>query len=298
VFEDIPVLGAGLGYQNELHAEIVANRDAIDFLEIPTDQFLRNLPDWQDRLLELKQNFTTVAHGVYMSLGDAGGAHLEYLERLAPYIETLDPMWFSDHIDMGNIPDDELGMYFHGMQVPFTDEQVSVFRRNMRTFADRVRRPLLVENIFYKFVFPMPGGMSEPAFITEILRDSDWGLLLDVENVYINSLNFGFDPRAWLEKAPLERTVEIHVAGGEQRREGAWAGKWADTHSQPVPDEVWRMVEFVVERGPVKAVLLERDQNYPPIEDLVAELRIARGILPRPTPGPVNGSSRPALVGD
>ena len=236
VFEHLPVLGAGLGYQDELHQDIVAHRDAIDFLEVPTDQFLRQMPEWHDRLLELKGNFSTVAHGVYMSLGDASGAHVDYLDRLIPYLDTLDPVWFSDHIDMGNIPEDELGMYFHGMQVPFTHEQAAVFRHNMQVFSERVRRPLLVENIFYKFVFPMPNGLSEPAFIGEILKDSEWGLLLDVTNVYINALNFGFDPYAWLEQAPLERTVEIHVAGGELRTSGTWEGKWADTHSQPVPD--------------------------------------------------------------
>ena len=197
---------------------------------------------------------------------------------------------------MGNIPEDELGMYFHGMQVPFTHEQAAVFRHNMQVFSERVRRPLLVENIFYKFVFPMPNGLSEPAFIGEILKDSEWGLLLDVTNVYINALNFGFDPYDWLAQAPLERTVEIHVAGGELRTSGAWEGKWADTHSQPVPDAVWRMLEYVVARAPVKAVLLERDQNYPPIQEMLAELDIARGILASSQRGPNVASARPAVA--
>jgi len=296
VFEHLPVLGAGLGYQDELHQDIVAHHAAIDFLEVPTDQFLRQMPEWHDRLVELKDNFTTVAHGVYMSLGDASGAHTDYLDRLIPYLDTLDPVWFSDHIDMGNIPEDELGMYFHGMQVPFTHEQAAVFRHNMQVFSERVRRPLLVENIFYKFVFPMPDGLAEPAFIGEILKDSEWGLLLDVTNVYINALNFGFDPYAWLEQAPLERTVEIHLAGGELRTSGSWQGKWADTHSQPVPDPVWRMLEYVVDRAPVKAVLLERDQNYPPIQDLLAELDIARRILASSLSGPNVVNARPAVA--
>ncbi len=296
MFEHIPFLGAGLGYQDELHDEIVAASDEIDFLEVPTDQFLRELPAWDGRLQELKDHFTTVAHGVYMSLGDAEGVHGQYLDRLAPYIERLDPVWFSDHVDMGNMPEDEIGKHFHGMQVPFTREQAEVFRRNMRVFSDRIKLPLLVENIFYKFVLPMPGSLSEPAFIGEILKDSEWGLLLDVTNVYINSLNFGFDPYAWLDEAPLERTVEVHIAGGEIRPSGDWAGRWADTHSQPVPDEAWRMLEYVVARGPVKAVLLERDQNYPPMDDLLAELAIARRILSGTSTGPTPVSTQGILV--
>jgi uncharacterized protein len=296
VFEQIPFLGAGLGYHYEQHDDILANRDDIDFLEVPSDRFLRQLPELEGHLMALKDNFTTVAHGIYMSLGDAAGPHLDYLDRLAPYLETLDPVWFSDHIDMGNLPDDDLGKYFHGMQVPFTAEQAAVFQRNMRVFSERVRRPLLVENLFYNFVLPMPGTLPEPVFIGEILKDTEFGLLLDVTNVHLNALNQGFDAYAWLEQAPLERTIEIHVAGGEQAMSGPHRGEWADTHSRPVPDEVWRMVEYVVARGPVKAVLLERDQDFPPIEDLLAELRIARQLL-RATPSEsVAGDTAAALV--
>jgi len=294
MFERLPFLGAGIGYQADLHAEILANREAIDFVEVPTDQFLGELPGWSDRLVDLKHSFRTVAHGIYMSLGDAAGPHLEYLEQLAPFLEALDPLWFSDHIDMGNIPHDDQGMYFHGMQVPFTFDQADVFRRNMQVFADRVRRPLLIENIFYKFVLPMPGRLPEPAFIHKMLEGTDFGLLLDVTNVYINALNFGFDPYQWLDQAPLHRAVEIHVAGGEQIASGPWRGRWADTHSQPVPDAVWQMVDFVVPRAPVKAILLERDQNYPPMTDMLAELRIARDILASHGFGPTRDG--PALA--
>jgi uncharacterized protein (UPF0276 family) len=125
----------------------------------------------------------------------------------------------------------------------------------------------------------MPDSLPEPVFIGEILEDTDHGLLLDVTNLHINAMNFGFDPYAWLEQAPLERTVYIHVAGGEKRVGGRWEGKWVDTHSQPVPDQVWRMVEMVVAQAPVKGILLERDQNYPPVPDMIAELDIARHIL-------------------
>jgi uncharacterized protein (UPF0276 family) len=280
LFEQIPFLGAGLGYQHELHEQILANRAGIDFLEVPTDLFLRE-PSWADELTDIKRNFKTVAHGIYMSLGDASGPHLKYLDRLAPYIDALDPVLFSDHIDMGNLPDHELGKFFHGMQVPFTRDQADVFRRNMGVFQARIGRPLLVENLFYNFTLPMPGSLPEPVFIGEVLKDTDFGLLLDITNVYLNSLNLGFDPYAWLDDAPLERAVQIHVAGGEQWRSGSRAGEWSDTHSRPVHDEVWRMLEYVLLRAPVKAVLLERDQDYPPMADLLDELRIARELLGR-----------------
>lgn len=279
MFERLPFLGAGLGYQAELHDQIIAHRDGIDFIEVPVDQFMSQMPRWTDRLQDIKRTFPTIAHGVYMSLGDARGPHLEYLDRLAPFVEQLDPFAFGDHIDMGNDPDGGLGEHLHAMPVPFTREQAAVFRRNMDLFASRVGRPLAIENIFYKFVVPMPDRLPEPVFIDEILRGTEHGLILDVTNLCINALNFGFDPYAWLEQAPLGHTLYIHVSGGEQDVEGSWAGKWADTHNHPVPDGVWRMVEWVVGQVPVKGILLERDQDYPSMAELLAELRIARQIL-------------------
>ncbi len=274
---ELSYLGAGLAYQHELHDAILAHRDGIDFLEIPTDIFLKRLPEWTDDLLAVKRNFTTVAHGTKMSLGDAVGWRLEYLDRLEPFLDVLEPVWFSDHLAVAHVP--EVGMLDHGMPIPFTREQAEAIHRNIRTVTQRIARPLLLENIFYQYIFPLKSGFSEPAFIREVVEGADCGFLLDLTNLQINAANFGFDPYAWLDEAPLDRTVEIHVAGSEKRMYGGWSGKWIDTHSQPVPDEVWRLVEYVVARAPVKAVLLERDQNYPPMSDLLEELRIAREIL-------------------
>lgn len=283
---DLPFLGAGLVYQHALHAEIMAHRDGIDFLEVPTDQFLRHGPEWGEELEELKHAFKTVAHSLYLSLGDAKGPHVAYLDRVRPFLDDLGPAWYSDHFDMGNVPDSEFGQYFHGMQVPFTQEQAEIFRSNMAFVTNRLQRPLLAENIFYKFVFPMPSSLPEPVFIGEALKGSDCGLLLDLTNLDINAMNFGFDANEWLAAAPLEHTVEIHVAGGELRTEGSWKGKWADTHNHPVPDVVWRMVEHVVSQTPVRAITLEWDQNYPPMSVLMEQLSIARGILAQSTAAP------------
>lgn len=278
---DLPFLGAGMVHQTELHDAILENRDGIDFLEVSTDRFMSRLPEpeWLDRLVALKTHFPTVAHGIYLSLGDASGPRHDYLERLKGYLDLLEPVWFSDHLDMGNVPQDPKGQVGHGWPVPFSREQAAVFRANARAACARTGRPLLVENIFYTAIIPASAPLPEPVFIGEILGDTDCGLLLDLTNLQINAENFGFDPGAWLEQAPLERTVEIHVAGGELRTSGNWRGKWFDSHSQPVPDAVWRLVEWVVARAPVKAIVLEREANYPPLRDILDELRIARRIL-------------------
>jgi uncharacterized protein (UPF0276 family) len=279
MFEEIPFLGAGYAYQPDRHDEIMRSRSGIDFLEIPTDIFLEDKVAWGTRLAELKASFPVVAHGIFMSLGDAAGPHREYLSKLCPYLDILRPLWFSDHVDMGNVPGDPLGRHFHGMQVPFTTAQARVFQHNLCMFQNQVGLPLLLENVAYDFLIPMPDSLPEPEFLREVFRDTPCGFLLDITNLQINALNFGFDALAWLEQAPLDRAVEIHVAGGELIQSGSWAGRWADTHSQPVPDAVWRMLEYVAPRAPIKGLILERDQRPPPMDELVAELRIARAIL-------------------
>jgi uncharacterized protein (UPF0276 family) len=128
-----------------------------------------------------------------------------------------------------------------------------------------------VENLFYKFVIPMPGSLPEPAFIGEVLRDTPHGLLLDVTNLYANTVNHGGDPVAMLDALPLERVVQLHFVGGRWQD-----GVFVDSHSQPTPPEIWALMDEVLARAPVRGVLLERDENLPPFSELAAELEHAR----------------------
>lgn len=283
----LPFLGAGLCYEPSLHEQYAAHRDGIDFLELPTDTFLFRMGRdaetgsrfWRDRAVEMAVAFPVLAHGIRMGLGDAAPYRTSYLDGLAPFLDLVDPVWFSDHLDQGSVPGgDPLP---HGIPIAFTPEQVAATRRNMAVVTGRIRRPLLVENTWYDYVLPLPGALPEPVFLTEVLRDTDHGLLLDVTNLWINAQNYHFDVWEWLAAAPLHRAVELHVAGDEQRTAGPKAGTWVDSHSRPVPDAVWEIVEHVVARAPIKAITLERSNDIPPMADLLAEVATARQILAR-----------------
>ncbi|MGH9050058.1 MAG: DUF692 domain-containing protein [Acidimicrobiia bacterium] len=279
---DLPYLGAGLSYQHRRHADYLEHRDSIDFLELPTDVLVRHLDAWRDDVLEISRRFPTVAHGIHMGLGDARGVRRDYLDRARRCFELFDPVWCSDHLDMSNFaPDEE--MLAHGVVVPFTRDQAQVFTRNIATASELLGRPLIVENLFYDFVVPMASSLPEPGFIAAALAGTEAGLLLDVTNLHINARNLGFDPYQWLEAAPLERVVEIHVAGSERRRTGALEGRWYDSHSRPVPDEDWELVEYVARHSDVdvKALVVERDRNDPPMAELLDELAVGRSLLER-----------------
>ena len=116
--------------------------------------------------------------------------------------------------------------------------------------------------------------MSEAEFVRAVVEEADAGLLLDLENVHANARNHGYDPIDYLESLPLERVVEVHLAGGVVH-----GGQYVDSHTRPVPEESWALLEWLAPRTPVRAVIIERDDDLPPFDDLLAEVRRAREIL-------------------
>jgi uncharacterized protein len=266
----LPVLGVGLGYRAELHEQILAHAGEIDFLEIITEQFIRRSPEVRERALALRERTTLIPHGVELSIGTAAGVDPEYLDELARFVDLLAPPWFSDHLAFTRVPRADLGQL---TQLWFTEESLDVVRRNVRTVRERIAVPLLLENITYYFDLPL-AEMSEARFTTRALEETGCGMLLDVNNVHINATNLGFDPYAFLEGLPLERVVQIHLAGGI--RVGPMI---VDTHSSAVREEVWDLLAFVLERAPVKGIILEWDQDFPEFSVLLRHLERARGLM-------------------
>jgi hypothetical protein len=154
------------------------------------------------------------------------------------------------------------------LPLPFTREAVDVAVARIREARDRLELPVALENISY-YANAGPAEMPEPDFLLEVLERSDAKLLLDVNNVFVNSRNHGFDPRAYLDRMPVERVVQIHIAGHFTRDDGLII----DTHGEAIREEVYALLEHTLRRtGPVP-VLLERDQNFPDFDELLAEVK-------------------------
>jgi uncharacterized protein (UPF0276 family) len=160
----------------------------------------------------------------------------------------------------------------HLSPLPPTRESIEVLCRNIRDVREQIAAPLILENITYTVRFPS-SELDEAAFLTEVLERTDCGLLLDVTNLFTNSVNHKFEPLEFLDRLPLHRIVQLHFAGGH------WTdGGLIDSHSQPAPPEVWSLMEAVLERVRVKGIVLERDKNFPPFADLLGELQQVRQI--------------------
>ena len=261
-------IGVGLAYHAEFREEILAHQEDIDFVEIITE---RCFSASERRQLEsITTSMPVVCHGLQLSVGTAEPLNSTYVDKLSQVLTLLRPVWFSDHLSLSHAGGIDLG---HLAPLSFTQEVVEIVHAKITLLQEQLSLPFLLENITY--YFQIPGAeMTEWEFISRILESSDCGMLLDLNNLYINAKNHNYDAYEFLNSVPLERVVEIHLAGGLLRE-----GLYVDTHGHSINEKVWEYLEFVCRRANVRGIVLERDQNFPPFEELLTELQRAKLIL-------------------
>lgn len=265
--DQLPVLGAGLGFREPWRDALLSNPVLVGFLEITLDHYLQ-APPWKMRELErLSEKFVLIPHGLHLSVGSADGVDLEYLEQVAKLVERLQPPWWSEHVAWTRAAGVDLG---HLAPVPFSEEALDVIARNLAVVREHIPTPLILENITYHLHAP-GSQMEEAQFLTELTRRTGCGLLLDVTNLYVNSVNHHYNALAFLEALPKERVVQLHFAGGTESVPHSH-GLLTDTHSAPVSAPVWDLLEQVLSCFPVHGVILERDEQIPALHEVMPEV--------------------------
>ena len=270
MIKNLPKLGVGIGFREQFRADVFLHRTKIDFLEITADHYFDANRRKLNELELLKQHFPLIPHGLNLSLGSAEGIDESYLEKFARLIENVQPAWFSEHICFTKSGGKQIG---HLAPVPFTAEAVKIFVKNICRVKDKIKTPLILENITYHVRFPS-SEMSEAEFVSKILEETDCGLLLDVTNLYINAKNFGFDWRKFLDELPAERIVQLHFVG--LHRHGDLL---IDAHGHKTDNEIWEVFSEVCARCDVRGAILERDENFPPFTDVLDELQTAKRLF-------------------
>lgn len=265
-----PKLGVGVGFREQFRAEIFLHQAEIDFLEITSDHYIDAPPKKLEELKLLKEHFPLIPHSLELSLGSAEGIDENYLEKIAGLVEFTEPEWFSDHLCFTKSGGVKIG---HLAPVPYTNEALKIFVRNISEVKKRIKTPLILENITYMMRFPS-SQMSEGEFITKVLEETDCELLLDVTNLYINSRNHDFDWRVFLDEIPQERVVQLHFVGLQKHQ-----NLLIDAHANPTQNEIWEVFREVCARCDVKGAVLERDENFPPFAEILDELKTARELL-------------------
>lgn len=265
----IPHLGVGLGFRREIKQKIFAARNELDFLEVITERYLNH--PWEiEELEELCEVFPVIPHGVSLSIGSIAPPSTRYLQGIKQISEITKAPYYSEHLCMTKAPGIDLG---HLAPLWFTEETLRRVIDAVSYVQDYLGKPLILENVTY--LVAVPGGeMSQEEFFNRLVAATDCGILLDITNVYINSVNHHFDPIAFLDRLPLDHVVQVHLAGGY------WLNDiLIDGHNELVQEESWHLLQELVARCRVKGVIIEHDSNYPAMDLLLRQTSRARQIV-------------------
>ncbi|MFS2139528.1 DUF692 domain-containing protein [Duganella sp. Dugasp56] len=262
--------GFGLGLRPAHYQEIIdapSGGHDIDWFEILSENYMVPGGKPLAMLDRIRWDYPMAMHGVSMSIGTPQGPSHDYLRELKKLMQRVQPLWVSDHLCWTGTH----GTNMHDLfPLPYTEEAVATVVRNVKRVQDYLERPLLLENVSSYLSFESD-TFQEWDFVAAVAEESDSLILLDVNNVYVSSVNHGFDPLVYLDALPRHRIQQIHLAGHSVQE-----GCIIDTHDREVSDPVWALYAEALRRfGPV-ATMIERDDNIPPLAELTAELRRAR----------------------
>ena len=273
-----PSLGFGLGLRVDHYEEILRAAPAVDWFEALTENYLVPGGKPLHYLTRVRERYPLALHGVSLSIGSTAPLDRGYLEQLKALAARIEPAWVSDHLCWTGVASRNT----HDLlPLPYTEEALRHIIARVRTVQDILGRRILLENVSSYVAF-RDSALSEWEFLAEVARGADCLLLLDVNNIYVSSVNHEFDPHEYLAGIPPERVQQIHLAGHENHGDYL-----IDTHDHPVPDPVWQLYAAALARlGPV-ATMIERDDRIPPLAELVAELDEARAIAGRTLQAPL-----------
>ncbi len=263
----LPVHGAGLGLRRPFLGAVAERPPAqVAFWEIAPENWIGVGGAHARRLRAMTERHPFIAHGLSLSIGSPAPLDIPFVKRLKTFLDSHGMRGYSEHLSYSS--DD--GHLYDLLPIPFTEESVRYAAGRVRRVQDILDRRIALENVSY---YAAPGQeLAEIDFICAVLAESDCDLLLDVNNVYVNSVNHRYDPRAFIARLPGDRVRYGHIAGHSVEAPDLRV----DTHGSPVIDPVWELLDFAYARFGVFPTLLERDFNIPPLPELLAEVgRIA-----------------------
>jgi len=265
--QSLPELGIGLGFRRQLSDSIFAAQDQIDWLEIISENYLGIGGAARISLERAIQQYQLLPHGVNLSIGGVDPINYRYLELLKKLITDTKCPWVSDHLCFSS----NQGRYTHQLlPLPRTKETVKHVAERAKLVQEYLEVPLLLENITYYMTFG-ESKMTESQFLSEICEKADCGILLDLNNIVVNARNFDLDEHDFIGETNTERVVQMHIAGHKNGKQ--WI---LDTHGEPISKRVYNLLDYTLARTRPKAILLERDDNFPEFSEILSELRIIR----------------------
>ena len=269
---DPEVRGAGLGFRRDLVDELEQGvPEEVGFYEVAPENWMDLGGRYGRQFRAFAERHTFTTHGLSLSLGSPAPLDEAFVLRIKRFLDAHDIAYYTEHLSYCS--DD--GHLYDLMPIPFTAEAVDYVAARVRRVQDLLGRRIAIENVSY---YAAPGAeLDELSFVNAVVEAADCDLLLDVNNVYVNSINHGYDPRAFIDGLPAERVHYMHVAGHYVEAEDLRV----DTHGSDVCADVWELLDHAYSRVGVVPTLLERDFNIPPLAELRGELARIREIQAR-----------------
>ena len=266
------IRGFGLGLRPPHYEAILNEPHAIDWLEVITENYL--VPGGQplSYLDRIRERFPMVMHGVSLSIGSTDPLDVDYLQDVRELAARVEPEWISDHLCWTGVE----GKNLHDLlPLPYTEEALKLVAGRVGEVQDRLGRQILLENVSSYLTY-RDSELSEWQFLSEVAARADCAILLDINNIYVSSVNHGFDPVEYLDAIPKARVRQFHLAGHSDMN-----GYLIDTHDHPIVPPVWDLYAKALVRFGQVPTMIERDDNIPPLSELVEELDVARAVASR-----------------
>ena len=261
----LSALGVGLGLRRGLMTSLLARDDLaerVDFFEVAPENWIGLGGRWGRQFRQMTERFPLICHGLSLSLGGPSPLDETLVRRVGQLMASHDALLYSEHLSACT---DDAHLY-DLMPIPFTEDAVVHVSDRISRVQDLLGQRIAVENSSY--YAPLASDMAEIEFVKAILERADCQLLLDVNNVYVNSVNHRYDARSYIDAVPAERVAYLHVAGHENEADDLIV----DTHGAPIIDPVFDLLAYTYERIGAKPTLLERDFNLPPLAELLTEV--------------------------
>jgi len=257
------VTGTGLGLKQELIPEILEQHpDDIAFVEVAPENWIGVGGARRRDFEQVLEHYPLVCHGLSLNIGGVAPLDTDFLDDLRRFLDDNQALVYTEHLSWCG----DSGQLYDLMPIPFTEEAVYHVAARIRQVQDILGRRIGMENVS---TYAMPAGeMSEIEFLNAVLEEADCGFHLDINNIFVNAVNHGFDPYDYLARIPAKRILYAHIAGHYE----AAPDLRIDTHGEDVIPEVWSMLDAAYERHGVFPTLLERDFNIPPLNALRAEI--------------------------
>ncbi len=262
-------LGYGLGLRTEHYETILDTKPAVDWFEVITENYL--VPGGKPHyyLNKIRENYPIVMHGVSMSIGSSDSLDWEYLNDVKSLANKIEPQWISDHLCWTGIQ----GKNTHDLlPLPYTEETIQHVVERIIQIQDFFKQRILIENVS-SYVSYKESTMTEWDFLKEISNRADCLILLDINNIYVSSVNHEFQPETYLAALPKNRIQQIHLAGHSNMGDYI-----IDTHDHEIIDPVWNLFAMALEKYGLVSTMIERDDNIPSLSALISELNHAKKI--------------------